>query len=35
MRVTGGESVRDSEWGICGMFGEAGIWKVGGKMVET
>lgn len=35
MRVTGGVSVRDSERGICETFGEAGIWKVGGEMVET
>lgn len=35
IRVTGRVSVRDSEWGICGTFEEAGIWKVGGEMVET
>lgn len=35
IRVTGRVSVRDSERGMCGTFGETGIWKVGGKMVET
>lgn len=35
MQATARVSVRDSEWGICGTFGEAGIWKVGGEMVET
>ena len=35
MRVTGRVSVRVARGRANGMIGEAGIWKVGGEMVET